>query len=182
MISLLAAVVQLEANALRVSNNSIIYEVDLSAHTAEVIDGSGDRPLIQYALDYLLEPTVENFDNNGLQPGFSQGKRAVKGQNYESEVLALALADGKVKKPTLWNRLILGNKGYYEVYLVFMSNDGYQDYHWYRRDRNGLWSHKPGSSHARNTDYSNNIIVNPAKADCGRYTQGGILLWVRKKR
>ena len=46
MISLLAAVVQLEANALRVSNNSIIYEVDLSAHTAEVIDGSGDRPLI----------------------------------------------------------------------------------------------------------------------------------------
>ena len=135
-----------------------------------------------YALDYLLEPTVENFDNNGLQPGFSQGKRAVKGQNYESEVLALALADGKVKKPTLWNRLILGNKGYYEVYLVFMSNDGYQDYHWYRRDRNGLWSHKPGSSHARNTDYSNNIIVNPAKADCGRYTQGGILLWVRKKR
>lgn len=40
MISLLAAVVQLEANALRVSNNSIIYEVDLSAHTAEVIDGS----------------------------------------------------------------------------------------------------------------------------------------------
>ena len=49
MISLLAAVVQLEANALRVSNNSIIYEVDLSAHTAEVIDGSGSPDPADYS-------------------------------------------------------------------------------------------------------------------------------------
>ena len=62
-----------------------------------------------------MEPTEENFYNNGLQPGYTQGKRAEQGQNYNSEILSLALADGRVKKPTLLNKLLMGNKGYYEV-------------------------------------------------------------------
>jgi hypothetical protein len=44
------------------------------------------------------------------------------------------------------------------------------DFHWYRRDRNGSWSHKPGSTPARNTDNSGNTITDPRTADRGPYT------------
>lgn len=38
------------------------------------------------------------------------------------------------------------------------------DFHWYRLDDNGLWSHKPGSSRARNHDGNGNLISDPRKA------------------
>lgn len=43
------------------------------------------------------------------------------------------------------------------------------DYHWYRRDSDGKWSHKPGGTRATNLDKSNNIITNPETANRGRY-------------
>ena len=46
-----------------------------------------------------------------------------------------------------------------------------QDFHWYRRDRYGKWSHKPGSTPARNTDNSGREITNPETCDRGPYTQ-----------
>jgi hypothetical protein len=39
------------------------------------------------------------------------------------------------------------------------------DYHWYRRDNNGQWSHKPGPSEATNLDASGHLIPNPETAD-----------------
>jgi hypothetical protein len=44
------------------------------------------------------------------------------------------------------------------------------DYHWYRKDRDGRWSHKMGGSPATNLDNSNNIITDPRTADRGAYT------------
>ncbi len=44
------------------------------------------------------------------------------------------------------------------------------DYHWYRRDANGLWTHKPGGTQATNLDNLNQPIVNPETADRGGYT------------
>lgn len=44
------------------------------------------------------------------------------------------------------------------------------DYHWYRRDSNGYWSHKPGGTYATNLDNSGNLITNPESADRGYYT------------
>ncbi len=43
------------------------------------------------------------------------------------------------------------------------------DYHWYRLDRNGRWSHKVGGSPATNLDNSGNIIIDPRTADRGNY-------------
>jgi hypothetical protein len=45
-----------------------------------------------------------------------------------------------------------------------------RDYHWYRQDAGGMWSHKPGSTAARNVDNSNNLIADPAMADRWPYT------------
>jgi hypothetical protein len=44
------------------------------------------------------------------------------------------------------------------------------DFHWYRKDRDGRWSHKMGGSPARNVDESGNIITDPRTADRGAYT------------
>ncbi|MFQ6029930.1 MAG: hypothetical protein ACE5Q6_20850 [Dehalococcoidia bacterium] len=44
------------------------------------------------------------------------------------------------------------------------------DYHWYRQDRNGRWSHKPGGTAATNLDNSGNIITDPRTANRGIYT------------
>ncbi|XP_078383838.1 uncharacterized protein LOC144666315 [Oculina patagonica] len=38
------------------------------------------------------------------------------------------------------------------------------DYHWYRLDDNGLWSHKPGGTSATNLDGKGNLISDPRKA------------------
>lgn len=57
--------------------------------------------------------------------------------------------------------------GYYKIALTHRS-DG-SDYHFYRQDSNGLWSHKSGWKPAKNVDESNKLITNPEKADRGTY-------------
>jgi len=44
------------------------------------------------------------------------------------------------------------------------------DFHWYRKDRDGRWSHKPGGTPATNLDNSGNLIIDPRTADRGSYT------------
>jgi hypothetical protein len=44
------------------------------------------------------------------------------------------------------------------------------DYHWYRQDKVGCWSHKPGSTPARNTDDSGHAITDPKTCNRGPYT------------
>jgi hypothetical protein len=45
------------------------------------------------------------------------------------------------------------------------------DFHWYRRDRDGMWSHKIGPTAATNLDHSDRPISDPRTADRFRYTQ-----------
>jgi hypothetical protein len=64
--------------------------------------------------------------------------------------------------------------GYYLVALVVTSKStGYDakddvfyrnDYHWYRQDDDGSWSHKPGHGVVRNVDAAGNPIDNPETA------------------
>ena len=96
--------------------------------------------------------------------------------NYAENVLNAAIADGRVKQPTFWNRLGFGKYSHYEVYLVTSNSD----YHWYRRDSNGYWSHKPGITPVTNLDASGARIRNIFKANHGKYKNGGYLLWIKK--
>jgi hypothetical protein len=45
------------------------------------------------------------------------------------------------------------------------TNDHDQDYHFYRQDCPGTWSHKSGTNVATNEDASGNAITDPEKAD-----------------
>ena len=65
------------------------------------------------------------------------------------------------------------------VALVSGQSGGIPDFHWYRRDADGMWSHKPGQFVPRNTDESGEAINDPRYADRGGYTDfcGFFLAW-----
>lgn len=61
------------------------------------------------------------------------------------------------------------NVGQY-VALVIDPTDGDKDFHWYRQDSDGEWSHKPGQTDATYLDDSGNTITDPETCDRGDYT------------
>lgn len=58
-------------------------------------------------------------------------------------------------------------EGTYKVALVACSDDW--DYHWYRQDSDGYWSHKPGTDFVRRYDDSYDLIIDPSNCDWGDY-------------
>ncbi len=127
---------------------------------------------------YVLDD-IFNGNFHGLQPGGS----SPIGENINLEyVMNAAIRDGRVKKPSFWNKLGFGKNGYYSVYLVIEKG---VDYHWYRQDKGGLWSHKRGDFPVCNVDASNKLISNPVRANRNygqhKYYDGGIYLWIRKR-
>ena len=45
------------------------------------------------------------------------------------------------------------------------------DYHWYRKQKEGYWGHKPGGTAAKNTDNNGAVVWNPETAARLPYTQ-----------
>lgn len=60
--------------------------------------------------------------------------------------------------------------GFYRTALVFDLVN--RDYHWYRQNPDGSWSHKPGSGKVRNFDFDGNPIFDPEF--CNRKSNGCI--------
>ena len=108
-----------------------------------------------------------NYSNNRRTDTYAQPGRA-SGNIYSNitatEVSAGAVSDGL--EPTTASATSSTGK----TLSALVIWPGY-DYHWYRRDSNGAWSHKPGGTQATNLDNSGNIITNPETANRGGYTQ-----------
>ena len=62
------------------------------------------------------------------------------------------------------------NKCPNEGHLVALVVAPGWDFHWYRKGRNGYWSHKPGGTAVTNLDNSNTSIPDPRTANRGPYT------------
>ncbi|RVG20629.1 hypothetical protein [Sinorhizobium meliloti] len=107
-----------------------------------------------------------NYGNDKITNTFAQPGKG-SGQMYSSidcgNVSSAARRDGQISIP---NPNITPAEGHI---IALVIAPGY-DYHWYRRDSNGMWSHKPGQTPARNTDNSGNAISNPETCDRGPYT------------
>lgn len=117
-----------------------------------------------YALNYLASKNKAS-----QQPGYASGKKyeymtgtsivnAVKRDvKYISKVKGFRMA-GEHEKP-----------GYreYKVALVIAKPNGRfnGDYHWYKQDSDGYWSHKPGSTNVTRADASGRSIINPKTAN-----------------
>lgn len=109
-----------------------------------------------------------NYANNRITNTFAQPGRAHH-QQYQRftcpDVNQAAQADGLVNTPDFAHHLGAG-EGWYVALVIWPGTD----FHWYRQDRNGCWSHKPGQSAVRNVDNSGHIITDPRTADRGTYT------------
>jgi RHS repeat-associated protein len=105
----------------------------------------------------------------GVDPGDPSNLPPLDDVNV-ARVRARLKADGLSTTPTPGGRVI---------YLVVSPGE---DYHFYRRDNNGYWSHKPGNTPVTNVDALGSLIRNPAAANHNypaiHYSQPGGFFWV----
>lgn len=110
--------------------------------------------------------------NSYAQPGYAHGitlPNPYTGNGTCSDVTGGATADGLVV--TTCDQGCGCDECHHQVALVIKPNQNdYWDYHWYRKDRDGRWSHKMGQYPATNLDNSGDIITDPETADRGSYT------------
>ena len=109
-----------------------------------------------------------NYANNQITNTFAQPGRA-HGKPITSlscgGVQPSAQADDLKPAPGFSKPLSPG-QGWYVAMVIWPG----VDYHWYRQDDVGCWSHKPGWTAVRNVDSSGNKITDPQTCDRGPYT------------
>jgi len=113
-----------------------------------------------------------NYANNRItntfaQPGRASGHPLTQMQNCNGAGGAqpAAVSDGLAVTGGFSGHLTAG-QGYYVALVVWPGSD----FHWYRQDNVGCWSHKPGSTAVRNLDNAGRSISDPRTADRGPYT------------
>lgn len=96
--------------------------------------------------------------NTFAQPGRASGQRYTR--TAAAEVYQATLRDGltPLSGPDAGSQCLIA--------LVIWPGE---DYHFYRLDNNGYWSHKSGRTEARNVDDSGNLITDPRTCDRGPY-------------
>jgi hypothetical protein len=107
-----------------------------------------------------------NYSTNYRTDTFAQPGQAA-GQMYTALTCAAvhtaALADDVLDTK-------LANRCPPEGHLMALVVAPGFDFHWYRKGRDGHWTHKPGGTAATNVDNSGRIITDPRTADRGPYT------------
>lgn len=119
--------------------------------------------------DRQYDNNCYNYSTNRATNSFAQPGEA-SGKIYEDitckDVVKAAKADlGLVKTK------YFGFSGKEDDSLIALVVAPGWDYHWYRRDDSGMWSHKPGGTPATTSDNANNEISDPEKADRGPYSE-----------
>jgi len=118
-------------------NNCFAYAFNVQDRT-----GDSDAPFIQ----------------PGLKSGYPLWKR-VKGKRCP-DLMARLMGDVPGLTPTTFYRRC--PRGTSKIAAVI---DHRRDYHFYRQDSNGLWSHKPGAMDVTNLDAAGKLIYNPQLAN-----------------
>ena len=112
-----------------------------------------------------------NYASNKRTDTFAQPGRGC-GRMYTAitcaEVTRAALCDRLHKRYVCFPD---SEKPRYLVALVIAPGPRFIDFHWYRRNSEGFWSHKPGGTAVINTDNSGRVITNPETCNRGPYTQ-----------
>jgi hypothetical protein len=121
-----------------------------------------------------------NYANNQITNTFAQPGRAA-GHMYTAfacrNVQPAAITDGLAPTANFSTHLAAGH-GWYLTLVVWPGHD----YHWYRQDNEGCWSHKPGATAARNYDNSGpgHLIADPKTCNRGPYTDFCTYMITRK--
>ncbi len=126
-------------------------------------------------LDYWNQDGVEpynncyNYSTNRQTDSFAQPGEA-SGKKYTSLTCAAVLAAASADLGLVRTAPFPLNGATNQGTLIALVIDPGNDFHWYRRDANGKWTHKPGAWPATNLDNSEREIFSPEKADRGTYS------------
>jgi len=105
---------------------------------------------------YALGKIIKTLQSKA-QPGYASGFNHIKNSDYDSKHFR-----ERLKKDSPGSYLEKFDKackpGFYKIFLAL---DEGNDYHWWRQNSDGYWSHKPGSTKVTNLDASGNPIINP---------------------
>jgi hypothetical protein len=108
-----------------------------------------------------------NYATNYRSDTFAQPGQAA-GAIYSAltcpAVLSAAVADELIVSPSADNKC--PKEGHLAALVIWPGSD----FHWYRKGRNGYWTHKPGGTAVTNVDNSGMLIIDPRTADRGPYT------------
>lgn len=157
------------------NNKGRICIGNMAFHVAE--DG---MPLSEYELDY--EPNTWNnqyvsryncyaYSLNTKNYGFMQPGQGNENPVTDNDLVHYDRVISKVESDAEEYGFVFQSIGRYEIcpagtYKVALVIDPNTDYHWYRQNSDGTWSHKPGPGSVTNLDYSNKIIIDPM--ECNR--------------
>ena len=112
---------------------------------------------------YVLDQIVSNRDGKP-QPGYFSNFPPLKYSDYNCYTFYTRL---RKDVPSLYVTTFdeKCRKGYHKGFIAIDKKKSDTDYHFYRQDDNGYWSHKPGRQDVVNTDASNKKIKNPLIAN-----------------
>jgi len=127
-----------------------------------------------YAINQPVNPyTKEKYkDYLYCQPGYLGGKRKEGRNEHVHDNFHILIDLAKKDLHEIGYEMI---ESTYEEYVddidCWKVAFAYSktDYHWYRQNIDGTWSHKVGQNEIRNYDKLGNTIYNPRECDRGKY-------------
>lgn len=125
-----------------------------------------DNDKIKYnhnCYSYVLN-SIHHNRKGKPQPGYSSGFSHITNSSYNCKEFKRRL---KKDNPGLY--LVDFNspcrKNFHKGFLALDTKKNDTDYHFWRQDKNGYWSHKPGRTNVVKVDASGKKITNPLKAN-----------------
>lgn len=123
-----------------------------------------------YAVNAQVNPTSGSLEF--MQPGQTSGVNIKPSDVLDTDYLISLISDDANTLGFLFESVEACDvcpNGTYKVALVVDNELPGYDYHWYRQNADGSWSHKPGSTSVVKNDASGEIILDPryCDRDCG---------------
>lgn len=123
-------------------------------------------------------PDIDLSETSFLAYRMAQMKK-LKGEAYRDLVRECAQLDGLIAinvAKDIDPLEIPVRAGYYLVVLYIDPDDN--EHHWYRLDRTGYWSQKEGEMDPTNLDGSQELIIDPRRAERGPWKMFGGFFYV----
>jgi hypothetical protein len=108
--------------------------------------------------------TISKKPQSKPQPGYFVRFNSIKDDQYTCSHFYHRL---KRDNPSLYLTTFdqKCSPGFSKSFLAIDPKQEDHDYHFYRQDNNGFWSHKPGLTNVTNKNASNHLITNPLTAN-----------------
>ena len=125
--------------------------------------------------------TGQRYLYKGIQPGMiSPNKSDCYYPGMSAENLINIIAADADAMGYYFEKVEPGDELVKSTWLVALVYG--EDYHWYRQNSDGTWSHKPGITRVRNYDINGNIIYDPQYCEWGMLIQVLlVILWSDRK-